>query len=390
MAPEIETSGEGYLWRSLASAAAPFYFRSRVRALLGLPASGGVEMNFPQPLPFGGFAYAIQRFPGLVEIPGESIGTARSTNQASQTFLSNLASAPPRARARSEAPSRIVTRPASTGELSQLGPSVGAKESQPSARTESRTSMTVEPPLETSASQRLTAEAPSPPPAPRPAERQAAIVADLSIPGRNPMLPALRRDLRRGETLKGGGSADLSSMRAHTAGSAGSDGEASAGAAIASSGSTSKPGFEMPAPKHPLASPPGRPGVSTSFGVAAPPPTAIKQTRPGAAEGAQVSKVHPPGVSTVPTQPLLAKSLPHRNMPETATAPPRTEPRRPGPHRKFAETTREDPQEMPVSRQASVAPEPTPVVIVNQNPETSAAAFWERRYLSHLHLRIRR
>jgi hypothetical protein len=46
-------------------------FRSRVRSLLGLSHSDGVEMNFSNPLPIPGFTYVAPRFTGEFELPDE-------------------------------------------------------------------------------------------------------------------------------------------------------------------------------------------------------------------------------------------------------------------------------------------------------------------------------
>jgi hypothetical protein len=394
-APNVESSDKGYLWRSLAPAAKRFYFRSRVRALLGLPDSGGVEMNFPQPLPFGGFTYPIPRFSGLAEVPDESIGTVRSSSRVSQAFLPDLATAPPRPRADSGLQSPSLKRPGAANVLSKPALSAPAKESQSRAGAVPRMPVTAEVQPKTSAGQRKTEAAPTPPPAPHPAERQAAIVADLSIPGRNEVLPALRREVQRRETPKKAEPASLASPPARTDGTvSGRDGRPPTAAGLSSDSATAAqpPRFavEMPAPKDPPASPAGRPTVSTPSGVAMPPHTAILQSRVVASEAKQAHKQNPPSVPAVRTQSLLAKSFTHPEMGEAGVAPPRTEPRRASGNRRFAEAPQEIPADTPVTPHAVATPETPPIVIVNQGPETPTAAFWERRYLSHLHLRIRR
>ena len=57
MASETDRTVKPYLHRVLADGVQPFRYRGHVRALLGLPEAGGVEMNFAKPLPIGGFAY---------------------------------------------------------------------------------------------------------------------------------------------------------------------------------------------------------------------------------------------------------------------------------------------------------------------------------------------
>ncbi|MGA7410476.1 MAG: hypothetical protein WBW33_08315 [Bryobacteraceae bacterium] len=144
----------------------------------------------------------------------------------------------------------------------------------------------------------------------------------------------------------------------------------------------------MPALKDPPASQADQPIVSAPLGVTIPPQSTIMQSRLGPSEANQARKIHPLSVSAFRTQSLVAKSLLHQE--EAGMAPARNEPRRASGHRRFAETTQEVPAETPVTRPAPAAPEAPPIVIVNQSSETPAAAFWERRYLSHLHLRIRR
>jgi len=72
MTTETTGGGEsGYLHRLLADSARPFRFRGRIRALLGLPDSSGVHVNFSKPLPPGAFAYLVPRFSGEFEFPDE-------------------------------------------------------------------------------------------------------------------------------------------------------------------------------------------------------------------------------------------------------------------------------------------------------------------------------
>ncbi len=63
--------GVGYLQRTLAMAVQPFAYRSRVRALFGLPTVDGPKMNFATPLPVAGFRYFIPRFSADFEFPDE-------------------------------------------------------------------------------------------------------------------------------------------------------------------------------------------------------------------------------------------------------------------------------------------------------------------------------
>jgi hypothetical protein len=89
---------QGYLGRCLADGARPFLFRSRVRALLGLPLSGGVEMQFPKPLPIPGFGYVVRRLTGEFDLPDEMV----SQGSRDVSYASGLT-------ARSNAPDRNQT-----------------------------------------------------------------------------------------------------------------------------------------------------------------------------------------------------------------------------------------------------------------------------------------
>src|SRR6266481_42296 len=71
MASETDGAVRGYLYRALADGARPFSYRGRVRALLGLPEPGGVQMNFPKPLPVAGLAYFRPRLTGEFDFPDE-------------------------------------------------------------------------------------------------------------------------------------------------------------------------------------------------------------------------------------------------------------------------------------------------------------------------------
>jgi hypothetical protein len=71
MASETERAMKPYLHRVLADGIQPFHYRGRVRALLGHPDAGGVEMNFAKPLPVGGFAYLRPPITGELDVGDE-------------------------------------------------------------------------------------------------------------------------------------------------------------------------------------------------------------------------------------------------------------------------------------------------------------------------------
>ncbi len=87
MASETEAAPKGYLHRVLADGAKPFCYRSRLRALLGFPELGGVQMNFPKSLPFSSFGYVRPQFTGEFEFPDEWLtGRPRSTVQMAAAY----------------------------------------------------------------------------------------------------------------------------------------------------------------------------------------------------------------------------------------------------------------------------------------------------------------
>ena len=72
MGSNIGSPAKGYLYRLLADGARPFRYRSRVRTLLGFPECG-IEMNFSKPLPIAGFSYVVPRFMGEFEFPDDVV-----------------------------------------------------------------------------------------------------------------------------------------------------------------------------------------------------------------------------------------------------------------------------------------------------------------------------
>src|SRR6266850_103777 len=70
MPTDDASAGDGYLHRLLSDGARPFRYRSRLRALLGSPEPGGVQIRFLPPLPLAGFAYLRRGFAGEFDSPG--------------------------------------------------------------------------------------------------------------------------------------------------------------------------------------------------------------------------------------------------------------------------------------------------------------------------------
>jgi hypothetical protein len=69
MANESPTPGTGYLHRLLSSGIEPFLYRGAIRSLLGLPDCIGPVMNFAAPLPLGVFHYFTPRFRAELDLP---------------------------------------------------------------------------------------------------------------------------------------------------------------------------------------------------------------------------------------------------------------------------------------------------------------------------------
>jgi hypothetical protein len=76
MALEAAKSSPGFLLRTLSDGAQPFRYRGKVRTLLGYAASGGPEMNFAAPQPVTGFRYMGQHFSAELEFPDEAFADA--------------------------------------------------------------------------------------------------------------------------------------------------------------------------------------------------------------------------------------------------------------------------------------------------------------------------
>ena len=71
MASKTEGAAKALSVRVLPDGARPFRYRCRVRALLGLPESSDVEMNFFKPLPVADFGYVRPRFTGEFDFSDE-------------------------------------------------------------------------------------------------------------------------------------------------------------------------------------------------------------------------------------------------------------------------------------------------------------------------------
>ena len=137
MASEFQHA-KGYLYRLLADGALPFRYRGSVRSLLGLPELSGVEVNFSKRLPFGGFSYVVPRFSGEFEFPDEFLGSSpRRTSQTEAVFPGSRAASEPTAPVRrtSEAEAHAPGRTALPG-ISQGGELVSKLDSEPKRKIE--------------------------------------------------------------------------------------------------------------------------------------------------------------------------------------------------------------------------------------------------------------
>lgn len=99
MANESPTPGSGYLHRLLSSGIEPFLYRGAIRSLLGLPDCIGPEMNFAAPLPWGVFPHFTSRFraelglPDTMYRPGSAPAFAAGPEQRAFSKIASLSQA---------------------------------------------------------------------------------------------------------------------------------------------------------------------------------------------------------------------------------------------------------------------------------------------------------
>jgi hypothetical protein len=395
MAPETRHSGKGYLRRSLAQGVEPFHFRSGVRALLGLPDSSGVEMNAPPSFPVAGFTYAFPQFSGEFEIPDEFFQSAHGRVSAAQMGLSSFTATAPQAPALPERqsprgsravpakqPSSATRMPApATGAPTATGLSELPKTAPTEVRREYEASedRTEKLPVSLGAQHTL---------------RKETVVAD-GLVSRLDSAPVPRLVSRRHEEILPDRTRGKDVKRVEPA-----NGNR-AGSEIHNSATLLPPTLATESSSaHIPTQPAGQPSLSAPSTVnIAIPPRATKGHGPVAPfQARQVREEFPQSMPPPRTPPLVAKSLPQLRQEKEASpiAPgisfsPQSESRHNSLERRLSENRRQAPPDTFVTRHTPAEPAAqAPVVLVTQSSEAAPAAFWERRYLSHLHLRMRR
>lgn len=417
MTPEMPPGEKGFLWRSLAQGAEPFHFRNRVRSLLGFPDSGSVEMIFSQPLPIAGFNYVVPQFSGEFEIPDEFFGSSRSSSRTTQTVVPNLTPAGPRKPAQQEYPARGEPSEAFSNQPSKQPSLEAGMELTSAAPRRSAEARSDKPQRETSSGGKAET-LPAPQTEFLPPRTEPAIArSPATVRRHEEILP----DLPRRKAAAKGEAPDQEhvSLEPQTAGTP----QPTTFAERPPSRKSFVPSRSVPSTDAPASSETAttaRPAQTThvpantvqqrQFREVVPPTTASPasnetSTTPRPAQTTdfpanpvqqrQFREVVSPSMPAR-TQSLVAKSRPQQQQdlaPAFAGLPSaqRSESRPGSDNRRFSENRRPGAPETFVTRQAPTEPAtPPPVVVVKQSSEPVAAAFWERRYLSHLHLRIRR
>lgn len=418
MARETAASNS-YLYRILSDGERPFLYRSRVRALLGVPDVGSVTMNFARPLPSIGFRArhrsAAESWEDLLSDNTSGDGGAARSMPLGDT---------------SHHPRREAPQPANGREAAPNTPRPGGP-----ART---TPAATDAPLGADGIRLPTSRAHRPAPARAPGRTDLSVSPQhhhVVIPG-------------AGRSAPPDGNASLAPA-APVATSSAKKGDASTTTETASSSpSDLSQVFAVLAPRTPVASrggateaPMATPHMSHTESAApdmqsasdapsrhgprdAPPQLASAPPHPWPAAAMQSRTMIPPARERIVAPPRISIVAPEpvdlpdshgdasssRASPREPLAMPRLEPaplnqQRPS-TRIAAPSSRHQPATAVQSRQqsdrgwdtaaepvgAAVAPPQQPVVIIRQLPETSAPtpAFWERRHLALWRLRLGR
>jgi hypothetical protein len=395
MAPETQPSGKGFLWRCLAQGAEPFHFRNRVRSLLAFSDSDGVEMIFSQPLPMAGFNYVIPRFSGEFEIPDEFFGASQNCSRTPQPAVPNLTPFGPRKPAHQEQRVRVEPSEAFSQQPSKnASPTATGIELPAAAPRQSQPSRAEKPQRETSIEEKRAEKLPASQSEYIPPRTEAVSPAGAVLVRKHEeILPDLRTELPRRKATAKDEAADQNHVSASPKNTSTTQPAIFAEEPPSSKSPVSSRSVPLPASalSHEAASL-VRPAVTVRM------PANVLQAR-------QPQEVVPPGVVTARAQSLVAKSRPKQQedlAPAFAGSPSaptfagfpsaqRSSARPHGDNRRFSGDRQQASPETFVTRQTPAEPlTPPPVVVVKQSSEPVAAAFWERRYLSHLHLRIRR
>lgn len=420
-----------YLRGVLAEGLRPFRYRRRIRALLGLAESGGVEMTFAKPLPIGGFAYVRPRFSAEFDISDEMLAGAPPPDR----FTPERAPAPHRQGAPAE-PQGGGGRRAAIEQMPQGGrhaattvqPVVipgrtGPSRRDPPGGMPAPSSDEVGPDRVETAVPSPAAQAIPEKPVPYTApERDRAVAAAVGEPMLRPAAApeygsaaqlhqprhaGLHATTEQPPALPGAGSnAPASDGRdepplAPTAARSVVSSDAAAAPARRESTTTSpRPPVNEPSRVMPAAVWLERPIVAprTAARGEAAPPDASPVLHAFDASVSSVAAPSPPrqlSHATVESPDFAATSrddiLPMRGVPRARRPDPPAAGPRPRP-RARADSGSAPERDIASGPAADPAPAPPPIIVVNQpsRPDAVPLAFWERRHLTHLRTRLRR
>jgi hypothetical protein len=394
MASETDAAARGYLYRALVDGARPFGYRGRVRALLGFPEPGGVQMNFPKPLTAAGLAYVRPHFTGEFEFPDELL--AFSPQHAAHREPARIEETEPSIR-----PTRGLNDNSSWQQDPLIQDSELPRVAEVGTEKPGRADRQVRPaPLQ--------AEDQRGNPLKRPdvvipdvqGWTHRAAATDASRPRENEPTPARSQpEARLGphsnieEEPRSGGAGPSKSGSSGNPTRLAADGVPAHGA----SGSPRPPQSERSArltsadsPLAALVSPPARPQTAAQelppFEAPAalefpPRPSEVKPSLVAPRAEARAWHRLPEPQSGDPGRPM--RSVPATSWPDQPTSL-RTTRRRP-------EARPQDPPDNSTSQAAAGPAPPPPIIVLHQPADVAAShAFWERRHLSHLSVRIRR
>lgn len=390
-----ETGGEEkrYLHRVLAGGARSFRYRSRIRKLLGLPESSGVGVIFSKPLPFGGFAYVVPRFSGEFEFPDELLagGPRRGDRveeieigpQSHGTADTRIEPGRPTTEAEKHVPARPEVRP--IPQIPQIGDPVPKHqmEEQGEAKTASQPARQARGPQHTQTPRAHELIVPG-------VSRTAGRVENLEAPTRQAIPPAPQRlALKADHSIPQAPDSPATNVRLPVAAEPVHPQQKASGPAFSPREGSEGMGGIIGKPLHSVT------GSTTQTEVLVEP----HATRPPSRQPlSKPSAVMPPGTAFLkPTveasretsrAPKAALQATGRSLPALR----RRDAPSPGKARAPFENHNQFPSDASSGQTPAASPAPPPIVVVQPVPDAGMTlmAFWERRHLSYLKVRIRR
>jgi len=414
MASEGARTGNGYLRHVLADGVRPFLYRSRVRALLGVSDVGGVEMNFARPVPVGGFAYRDQHFSAEFEIADEVPADGQHRRAVVAEHAAPVRHRPdslertpnPSVQCDAQKPAtesngRCADSAASTVVIpDRMRPAERPKRSGAGAKPEPGQ---IEPRSEPARSDELVEHTRR---APAPSDH---VIADAHAPpaapaadqgsGSHALEPARRHDRAHDFSPTAKPDAKLTSEATARVAPSGVSERTAAAAVASSSGAAVTTGPDGGAPES-LRGPDIGPALVGARSVPNRRNAAPQRNEPPRPRAVTDLASSPPAGSARSSPLAISASLVRQQGPEPAglNLPTRMRARPPQPPSAAAAPWgRSGPQnpasaDIASSRIAEAAATQPPVIVINsgRDPGTTPFAFWERRHLTHLRLRMRR